>query len=32
MTQAASGQQVKVHYTGKLSDGTIFDSSIDGEL
>jgi len=31
MTQAISGQQVKVHYTGKLDDGTIFDSSLNGE-
>lgn len=31
MTQAKSGHQVKVHYTGKLNDGTIFDSSINGE-
>ncbi len=27
MTKAADGKNVKVHYTGKLSDGTIFDTS-----
>ena len=25
----AEGQMVKVHYTGKLLDGTVFDSSVD---
>ena len=29
MTQAKNGDTVKIHYTGKLDDGTVFGSSVN---
>lgn len=31
MMQAKAGDTVKIHYTGKLDDGTVFDSSVNRE-
>jgi FKBP-type peptidyl-prolyl cis-trans isomerase len=30
--KASSGKKVSVHYTGKLMDGTVFDTSLDKNL
>lgn len=31
MVQAKAGDTVKIHYTGRLEDGTVFDSSVNRE-
>jgi len=31
MSKAKNGDTVKIHYTGRLKDGTVFDSSLDRE-
>jgi peptidylprolyl isomerase len=31
MREAKNSDKVKVHYTGKLTDGTVFDSSVERE-
>jgi peptidylprolyl isomerase len=31
MTEAKNGDTVKIHYTGRLQNGTVFDSSSEGE-
>ena len=31
MSKAETGNSVAVHYTGKLEDGTVFDSSVNRE-
>ncbi len=31
MSKAKTGDSVKIHYTGRLEDGTVFDSSLERE-
>lgn len=31
MAKVKSGDTIKVHYTGKLNDGNVFDSSVDAD-